>query len=175
MQYNNKHKRSYNYSKSNHSKSLTQKRREAYDYRSEYLKRNPGLFGCLWFCSQCGKPMIGRGHLQVDHILPLHKGGINRTFNTVAICPECNKRKSDTVDLRVAKGYTAKIIEVVLFTIQKIVITMIFCIFSLLHVVAKMLTGTVTFLLAGKGFNGNSLILMIIVAAVLCMILFMWR
>lgn len=57
------------------------------------LKKNPGLFGCIWFCSQCGIPMFGKDNVQVDHIIPLAGLGINRTINTVAICPRCNREK----------------------------------------------------------------------------------
>lgn len=168
-------RRSYDYSKSNHKKTLTQKRREAYDYRHEYLKRNPGLFGCMWFCSQCGKPILGKGSLQVDHIMPLNKGGINRTFNTVAICPTCNSKKSDTVDLRVAKGYAAKIFEVIAFTAQKVVITITFCAFSLLSSIAKILFGIIFSPLKGGNFNKNSLIAMIAITVMICVIFIMRR
>lgn len=34
--------------------------RESNDYRSEYFKKNPGLLGCIWFCSQCGVPLKGK-------------------------------------------------------------------------------------------------------------------
>lgn len=114
--------------KNTSSKSKTAEKRESYPYRKEYFRRNPGLFGCIWFCSQCGRPLIGKGNVAVDHIVPLNKHGINRTFNTVAICGRCNSKKSDTVDGRVVKGYVAKVVEVVVFTAQKLIILPFACI-----------------------------------------------
>lgn len=122
-------------------KSKTRKKRESYPYRKEYFKRNPGLFGCIWFCSQCGRILFGEKNVVVDHIVPLNKHGINRTFNTVAICGHCNSKKKDTVDSRVVRGYFAKIIEVIVFTIQKIVLLPIaFVAYCLKRIVNLLLT-----------------------------------
>lgn len=85
--------------------------RESYDYRREYFKRYPGLFGHIWFCSQCGKPLIGKKNVYVDHIKPLSKGGRNHVSNCTSICFKCNRDKSDKVDYRVAKGYMFKLFE----------------------------------------------------------------
>lgn len=109
------------------NKTKTKLKRESYPYRKEYFRRNQGLFGCIWFCSQCGRPLIGKGNVVVDHIVPLNKHGINRTFNTVAICGRCNSRKSDLVDGRIVRGYIAKVVEVIVFTTQKLVILPFAC------------------------------------------------
>lgn len=85
--------------------------RLSYDYRREYFKRNPGIFGCLWFCSQCYRPLIGKKNVYVDHIVPLAKGGVNRVSNCTAICGKCNRAKSDKVDGRVIKGAAFKFFE----------------------------------------------------------------
>ena len=85
-------------------KSKTQLKRAAYNYRAEYFKRNPGLFGCIWFCSQCHKMLIGRKNVQVDHIWALGAGGINRKINIVAICATCNKKNSDNLGVYLVKG-----------------------------------------------------------------------
>lgn len=102
------------------AESKSQRKRKAYNYRAEYFKRNPGLFGCVWFCSQCGIPLIGRDNVQVDHIVPLAGMGINRTINTVAICPACNREKSAKGGKYIVKGGIAKIFEVIVFTAQKL-------------------------------------------------------
>lgn len=105
--------------------------RESNDYRSEYFKKNPGLLGCIWFCSQCGVPLKGKENVQVDHIIPpslfakkKYKGtrlvsntsllsiALNSSFNTVAICHKCNLEKSNKVGMYTVKGTTAKGIEV---------------------------------------------------------------
>lgn len=76
----------------------TQEYRASYDYRSAYFEKNPGFFHCIWFCSQCGKPLFGKKNVQVDHIVPLNQGGKNDVSNCTAICGPCNRFKSDKVD-----------------------------------------------------------------------------
>lgn len=89
----------------------TQEYRRSYNYRSEYFKQNPGLFGCIWFCSQCYKPLFGKKNVVIDHIVPLNKGGRNHVSNCTAICRKCNSSKSDIVDGRVIKGKIFKVFE----------------------------------------------------------------
>lgn len=85
--------------------------RQSYNYRAAYFKQNPGIFGHIWFCSQCGKPLFGRKNVYIDHIVPLAKGGRNHVSNCTAICFKCNRDKSDKVDGRVVKGYIFKFFE----------------------------------------------------------------
>ena len=67
--------------------TYSQKKRASFNYRNEYFKKNPGIYGNIWFCSQCGKILIGKHNVVIDHIVPLNSiAGVNRTFNTVAIC-----------------------------------------------------------------------------------------
>ncbi len=40
-------------------------------YRSDFLKRNKGFFGCLYFCVYCGRP-ITRKNMQVDHHIAIN-------------------------------------------------------------------------------------------------------
>ena len=89
----------------------TQEYRRTYDYRRHYFEKNPGAFGCVWFCSQCYKPLFGRKNVYVDHIVPLNKGGLNHVSNCTAICQSCNSSKSDIVDSRVIKGKIFKLFE----------------------------------------------------------------
>lgn len=93
----------------------TQEYRATYDYRKEYFKHNPGLFGCIWFCSQCYRPLIGKKNVVVDHIRPLNKGGRNHVSNCTACCVKCNAAKSDIVDGRMYKGYVFKAFESTIF------------------------------------------------------------
>lgn len=93
------------------------------DYRREYFKHNPGLFGCIWTCAYCHRPLLGKENVQVDHIMPLNTPlGQNARYNLVAACGKCNRDKSDKVDGRVITGYVSKIFEVIIFSIQKMVI-----------------------------------------------------
>lgn len=93
----------------------TQDYRASYDYRREYFKQNPGLFGCVWFCSQCFRPLIGKKNVVIDHIRPLNKGGRNHVSNCTACCVKCNSAKSDIVDGRMYKGYVFKAFESTVF------------------------------------------------------------
>lgn len=93
--------------------------RESYNYRAEYFKRNPGLFGCVWFCSQCYKPLIGKENVVIDHIIPLSQGGVNRVSNCTAICRKCNLQKSDKIDGRIIKGAAFKFFESNVFRTQR--------------------------------------------------------
>lgn len=128
--------RQYNYTgRKSSRKSKSARKREAYNYRAAYFKKNPGLFGCIWFCSQCGIPMFGKDNVQVDHIIPLAGLGINRTINTVAICSKCNSEKSDKGGKYAVKGIIAKIFEATLFTIQKIVLQFVVLILRILHAI----------------------------------------
>lgn len=104
--------------------SKTQRKRLAYNYREAYFKKYPGLFGCIWFCSQCHKPLIGRKNVQVDHIWALGAGGVNRTFNTVAICAKCNRKKSAKTGLYLIHGGISKVSEVIMFGIRDILNTL---------------------------------------------------
>lgn len=93
-------------------KTYSQRKRDKMNYRYEYLKHNPGVFGCIWSCAYCHKLIIGKQNLQVDHIMPLNNVfGRNAEYNLVAACPECNRKKSDKVDGRVVLGYISKVNE----------------------------------------------------------------
>ena len=98
--------------------SSTDERRRKYDYRAEYLKHNKGfLFGHLYFCAMCGKP-ITKENMEVDHIVPLNKQGINHVVNCIATCRECNRRKSDKLDNRCVRQVFWKVFEEVLIGIR---------------------------------------------------------
>lgn len=104
-------------------KSYSQRKRDKLSYRDVYFRHNPGLFGCIWSCAYCHRPLLGKQNVVVDHIIPLNNPlGRNTRFNLVAACRECNSRKSDKVDTRIAEGYLFKIIESVVFFIQRIFI-----------------------------------------------------
>jgi len=51
-----------------------------------------------WMCLCCGSSK----RLQVDHIVPVAKGGENRLSNLQTLCRSCNARKSDSfIDYRI--------------------------------------------------------------------------
>lgn len=126
--------------------TYSQKKRASFNYRNEYFKKNPGIYGNIWFCSQCGKILIGKHNVVIDHIMPLNNvAGVNRTFNTVAICQKCNSSKSDSVDYRVVKGYLAKLFEVftshlpdALALVLSLIVSLAYQIFNLLFILVTM-------------------------------------
>ncbi len=122
------------------SKDLTysQRKREKMDYRYEYFKRNPGLFGKIYFCAYCKRPLL-RKDVQVDHIMPLNNAlGRNVRYNLVAACGNCNRRKSDKVDGRVVIGYVSKATDTALYAAQSAVV---YALYGVLRVVMKVLFG----------------------------------
>lgn len=78
--------------------------------RRMFLKANPGVkrFGKkgLWYrCAHCGK-WCGRSgpdhvnipaseRMEVDHIIPFSKGGLNTLSNLQPLCMPCNRSKSN--------------------------------------------------------------------------------
>lgn len=126
--------------------TYSQKKRASFNYRNEYFKKNPGIYGNIWFCSQCGKILISKHNVVIDHIMPLNNvAGVNRTFNTVAICQKCNSSKSDSVDYRVVKGYLAKLFEVftshlpdALALVLSLIVSLAYQIFNLLFILVTM-------------------------------------
>ncbi|MCW6035593.1 HNH endonuclease [Spirulina subsalsa FACHB-351] len=55
--------------------------------------------GC---CRSCGSTQ----NLEVDHIIPLAKGGTNDLSNLQALCRPCNRRKKHYVDPRFKRRFT---------------------------------------------------------------------
>lgn len=56
--------------------------------KEDVLKKSMGI------CAHCGKPIYIGYQFSVDHYIPLTKGGVNRSYNLIPLCKECNKRKT---------------------------------------------------------------------------------
>lgn len=110
-----------------------------FDYRKGYFTKYRGIFGYLYICSQCFKPLIDKTSIEVDHIVPpsrftkkkkkwfkftgeisatFRSRILNNTFNCVTICSTCNKKKGNRIDHRVLKGIAVKLVEVSLSLTQ---------------------------------------------------------
>lgn len=48
-----------------------------------------------YVCAECGEAFPTRTYLQVDHIVPMAKGGLTVQENLQVLCRTCNMRKSD--------------------------------------------------------------------------------
>ena len=164
---------SYSHSSKKH-KSVSQRKRESFNYREAYFQKNPGLFGFIWFCSQCGIPLFGKDNVQVDHIVPLASWGINRTINTVAICPKCNKEKSAKGGVYIVKGSIAKIFEIFLFSIQKLFLHLVVILIRLIHAVLFGIIDVLKVIVDYLGIN-NVLLLVMICIFIICIIIALVR
>ena len=49
----------------------------------------------VYVCAECGETFPTRTYLQVDHIIPMAKGGLTVQENLQVLCRTCNMRKSD--------------------------------------------------------------------------------
>jgi 5-methylcytosine-specific restriction endonuclease McrA len=119
--------------------------RASNDYREEYLRKNRGILGMLYICSQCFRPIVDIAKLEVDHIIPpsvlshkKRKAGklisntsflsrqLNHSFNCVAICSRCNKEKSNQLGGYLVKAIAAKVIEIGFGMAQKLAVGALF-------------------------------------------------
>ena len=47
-----------------------------------------------WKCAHCGRKLTLET-ATIDHLIPLHKGGLNDEYNLIALCNDCNQDKSN--------------------------------------------------------------------------------
>ncbi|TYC88534.1 DEAD/DEAH box helicase [Acetobacterium wieringae] len=50
-----------------------------------------------YYCASCGKKSKYKGVFQIDHILPMSKGGLTKLDNLQLLCRTCNMKKSDHI------------------------------------------------------------------------------
>ncbi|MBR3025209.1 MAG: HNH endonuclease [Oscillospiraceae bacterium] len=48
-------------------------------------------------CKKCGKYMPDEVGLQIDHIIPIKKGGKSIESNLQVLCDKCNSKKSTKI------------------------------------------------------------------------------
>lgn len=77
--------------------------------RSFNTRQRTALFiAAQGHCQVCNEPLAPSFH--ADHILPFSKGGATKVQNGQALCPTCNLKKSDKIEL----GFLNKIAKSVL-------------------------------------------------------------
>lgn len=55
-------------------------------------------------CRSCGQTQI-EVHLNIDHIIPLARGGSNDISNLQTLCQQCNQRKQHHIDPRFKRHF----------------------------------------------------------------------
>lgn len=107
-------------------------------YRRDFFKHNKGLFGSIYFCYICKKPLTRR-HVEVDHIMPISKfGGTNHHLNLGALCKKCNRKKSNKVDARILLGFGTKAFNLAL-AVPFVIVGALFSVFKKLDVKIQIL------------------------------------
>lgn len=56
-------------------------------------------------CQSCGKTNL-QIELQIDHIIPLARGGSNDISNLQTLCSKCNLQKKDRLDRRFQRYFS---------------------------------------------------------------------
>ena len=130
---------------------MTDNKRNLYDYRKKYLEHNHGIFG-YYICYLCLKP-VTKDEMEVDHIVPLSKGGPNHIINCVSSCRNCNRKKYDKIDNRTFRGIIFKIKE-----------ELILCFISVIKHIINFITSLIN--------NNNRIILFILAVVIIGIILF---
>jgi 5-methylcytosine-specific restriction protein A len=78
---------------------------QVYRYARSSLVVAERLFRANGKCDECKKPAPfnrkknGAPYLEVHHIQPLSKGGLDEIENTIAVCPNCHCKIHDTLGL----------------------------------------------------------------------------
>lgn len=65
-------------------------------YREMYFKENKPIMG-KYRCARCGK-LFAKKDIDIDHIIPKSKGGMDHPMNLQAMCKHCNRSKGAKTD-----------------------------------------------------------------------------
>lgn len=60
-------------------------------YREKWFQANPSP-ARLWICSKCHGLFL-KDQIEIDHILPVRKGGTDDLWNLQSMCWTCNRKK----------------------------------------------------------------------------------
>ncbi len=67
------------------------RKRYSYEEKLKILEKTNGV------CAHCGRKLENSSEMTVEHIMPLSKGGKDEEFNLIALCNDCNSKKSNDV------------------------------------------------------------------------------
>jgi 5-methylcytosine-specific restriction endonuclease McrA len=70
------------------------RRARRYDAGAEAFNRDRLFVRDRGLCAYCGLG-LDPANWHLDHVVPLTKGGAHTKMNSVAACPDCNRRKGD--------------------------------------------------------------------------------
>lgn len=125
------------------------------DYRGKFFRKNPGLFGSIWFCHYCFKPLFGKTRVEVDHVAPKSKVKIRAIYNLdgnlVPACRKCNRKKSNKMGFIVVRGYIGKLVGFLLSPFAFVFETLVKTAFGLVAKLFWFLIGTVVVIWVLKG------------------------
>lgn len=65
------------------------------------------ILECGGVCGWCGASLVNR-EFEIDHIVPLRRGGENTPQNLAVVCQSCNRRKGDKHPARFAQEIAAE-------------------------------------------------------------------
>ena len=104
--------------------------------------------------------------------MPLNNAfGRNARYNLVAACGKCNRQKSDKVDGRVAVGYISKMFEVILFSVQNVVLVALVAVWNLILRIGSFILD----LLLYPFTHGTTITKIIFVAIITAIILYLFN
>ena len=61
-------------------------------YRDDWFNNNKPDWGNKYRCCKCGG-LFPKSQIDIDHIIPLRKGGTNDLWNLQPMCKTCNRSK----------------------------------------------------------------------------------
>ena len=73
----------------------------------DYKKRHKVFMKTFYHCAYCGKILVDKDDLTIDHKNPKAKGGTNEFDNLIGCCRSCNRLKND----KTIEEFRAKLIE----------------------------------------------------------------
>lgn len=76
-------------------------------YRDSWFENNSSNYG--WYtCVRCGKK-LRKGDVDIDHIIPQHRGGRDNIDNLQCMCRHCNRSKKDEVNFNTVTDYARNV------------------------------------------------------------------